>query len=112
MLITLHLLAAVLYLLAAIAGAIALAAPGGRARRAAAANRAHVCGALVDRDREARGGARQDLLDVRGGVRLQALHDAEARAERRRQEALSRRCADEREWLHAESDAPSARARI
>ena len=82
------------------------------ARRAAAAFGAQLRRHRFERHAEPHGGAQQDLLDVLVRIRLEPFEDAEARAERRRQQALARRRADERERLHAKAHAATARPRV
>ena len=53
----------------------------------------------VERDLQDPAGAPHDLLHVRVGVEVQAVHDAEPAAQRRRQQPRSRRGADQREGL-------------
>src|SRR6185503_14420669 len=73
--------------------------PVGDARRAARAPRNLHRRVGVGRHAENARRAADDLLDVGVSVEVQAMDDAEARAERRRQQAGARGRADERELL-------------
>ena len=84
--------------------------PVGDARRAARAPRDLSRGRLVDRHAENPRRPADDLLEVALGVELQPVHDAEARAQRRRQQPRARRRADERELLQRHLDRSRARS--
>ena len=84
--------------------------PVGDARRAARPPR-HSCGGLgVDRHAENARRPRDDVHEVRFLVEVEPVHDAEARAQRRRQQSGARRRADQRERLQRHLHRPRARA--
>ena len=80
----------------------------GDARRATRTARDFVGRFRLDADAEDPRGATYDLADVLFGVVVEPMDDAEAGAQRRRQQAGARRGADERERLEPASS-PTAR---
>ena len=76
----------------------------GDARRAARALRDARRALGVDGHAEDAGRARHDALELGDGIELEALHDAEAIAQRRGQQARARGRADQRERLQRELD--------
>ena len=84
--------------------------PVGDPRRASRALGDHVLAAGLDLDLEDARGAANDLRQVGGVVVLEPLGDAEAVAQRRRQQPGPGRRADERERRQVERDRPRAGA--
>ena len=83
--------------------------PVGDARRAARPPGDLGRGGVVDRHVENPRRAADDLLEIRRRVELQPVDDAEARSQRRGQQARPRRRADEREALEPHLHRPRAR---
>ena len=83
--------------------------PVGDARRAARAARDLARRVCVDRHAEDPRRSTHDLVDVALGVEVEAVDDAEARAQRRGQQPGARRRADQREPLQRHLDRPRAR---